>query len=307
MAEKRDDLADVKAGVTDFDRAGRRQHCYEDPNDEGSAPHLCHDLLPIIANNVVPPSIIGNVSWIGDLKLKIRRGETPFYRFMRSVVRGFLRSNLPQPGFLKPIFRTVYELHYAMIVIGRRFTVYFYKEPLFRARCTSAGKNLHIYGEMPYVEGHAEIHLGDDITITGRLTIISGRFLEHPVLRVKDRVSLGNNCVLSVNQEIVIEEDVMISNDCRIFDSDGHPRDAVLRAQHAPLGPRDIRPVLVRRYAWIGNGVQILKGVTIGEGAIVGANSVVISNLPDYCVAIGNPAEVFFQNVGKPKRVAEPV
>jgi acetyltransferase-like isoleucine patch superfamily enzyme len=160
---------------------------------------------------------------------------------------------------------------------------------------------------LPYVEGHAEIYIGDHVTITGRLTIISGRFNQRPVLTVKDRVSLGNNCVLSVNQEITIEEDVMISNDCRIFDSDGHPRDAQLRIKHAPLSPRDIRPVRICRYAWIGNGVQILKGVTIGEGAIIGANSVVISSIPEYCVAMGNPAEIYFRNVGKPKRILAPL
>ena len=44
-----------------------------------------------------------------------------------------------------------------------------------------------------------------------------------------------------------------------------------------------------------------MKGVTIGEGAIIGANSVVISNIPDYCLAMGNPAEVLFRNIGRTK------
>jgi serine acetyltransferase len=43
-----------------------------------------------------------------------------------------------------------------------------------------------------------------------------------------------------------------------------------------------------------------MKGVTIGEGAIVGANSVVISNIPPYSLAMGNPAEVLFRNFGLP-------
>jgi acetyltransferase-like isoleucine patch superfamily enzyme len=129
-----------------------------------------------------------------------------------------------------------------------------------------------------------------------------GRFLDQPVLRVGDRCIIGGDTVISVNKEVVIEDDVMISTDCRISDNDGHPRDAELRATYAPLQERDMQPVLIRRYAWIGNGAHIRKGVTIGEGAIIGANSVVISNIPDYCVAMGNPAEVFFKNVGRPKR-----
>ena len=49
-----------------------------------------------------------------------------------------------------------------------------------------------------------------------------------------------------------------------------------------------------------------MKGVTIGEGAIIGANSVVISDIPPYCLAMGNPAEVILRNLGKKKTPAPP-
>ena len=47
-----------------------------------------------------------------------------------------------------------------------------------------------------------------------------------------------------------------------------------------------------------------MKGVTIGEGAVIGANSVVISDVPPYCLAVGNPAEVYFRNYGRPSKKA---
>jgi acetyltransferase-like isoleucine patch superfamily enzyme len=75
-----------------------------------------------------------------------------------------------------------------------------------------------------------------------------------------------------------------------------------LRAQNAPIHPRDIRPVRICKYAWIGNGSYIMKGVTIGEGAVIGANSVVISDVPPYSLALGNPAEVFMRNYGRPTK-----
>jgi acetyltransferase-like isoleucine patch superfamily enzyme len=103
---------------------------------------------------------------------------------------------------------------------------------------------------------------------------------------------------------VIIEEDVRISFGCRISDTDGHPRQADLRAQNAPVDLRDIRPVRICRYAWIGNGSHIMKGVTIGEGAVIGANSVVISDVPPYCLAMGNPAEVYFRNYGRPSKKA---
>jgi len=58
--------------------------------------------------------------------------------------------------------------------------------------------------------------------------------------------------------------------------------------------------LLPRGGAWMGNGTHILKGVTIGEGAVVGANSVVMSDVPPFALALGNPAEVLIRGYGKP-------
>lgn len=52
------------------------------------------------------------------------------------------------------------------------------------------------------------------------------------------------------------------------------------------------KPVLIREYAWVGAGATILQGVCIGRHAIVGAGSVVTKDVPDYAVAVGNPAKV---------------
>ena len=68
------------------------------------------------------------------------------------------------------------------------------------------------------------------------------------------------------------------------------------------MADKDIRPVQIGRDAWIGSGAHILKGVTIGEGAVVAANSVVISDVPAYALVMGNPAEVYFRNFGRPQQ-----
>ena len=54
-------------------------------------------------------------------------------------------------------------------------------------------------------------------------------------------------------------------------------------------------PVIIKDNVWIGEGVCILPGVTIGENSIIGANAVVIKDVPDNCVAGGNPARVLRQ------------
>jgi lipopolysaccharide O-acetyltransferase len=51
-------------------------------------------------------------------------------------------------------------------------------------------------------------------------------------------------------------------------------------------------PVMIEDNVWIGEGVVVLPGVRIGKSAIIGANAVVTKNIPDYCIAIGNPAKI---------------
>lgn len=238
---------------------------------------------------------------LANLQLKIRRGETPVFRLIRGVLKGILRLNVPVPRLLHPVLCFLYELHFLGVAVFRRALVVLYREPLFRSRCTSVGRHLRLDSELPFVLGHADIRIGDNVTFTGGLNIISGRFLENPKLIIMDRAVIGGDTTISVNREVVIEDDVMISTHCRIADNDGHPREADLRAAYAPLEERDIRAVRICKHAWIGNGSQILKGVTVGEGAIVGANSVVVTDIPEYCVAMGNPARVLVRNVGRPR------
>ena len=52
------------------------------------------------------------------------------------------------------------------------------------------------------------------------------------------------------------------------------------------------KPVLIKESAWIGAGATILPGVCVGRHAVVGAGSVVTKDVPDYAVAVGNPARV---------------
>jgi acetyltransferase-like isoleucine patch superfamily enzyme len=242
------------------------------------------------------------VGIVDGILIKLKRAETPFWRRAKSIAKVVVRPAAPRlPRILRAPCRLLYECHFGVIVLFRFLVTALYRHPLFQARCASVGKNLSLDG-MPFVEGHAEIHIGNDVWLGGNLTVSSGRWVDKPRLVLKDRTSLGWNVLITVNKEVVIEEDVRISFDCRISDSDGHPRAADLRAQHAPVSLKDIRPVRICRYAWIGNGSHVMKGVTIGEGAIVGANSVVINDIPPYCLALGNPAEIFFRNYGRPSK-----
>jgi acetyltransferase-like isoleucine patch superfamily enzyme len=155
-------------------------------------------------------------------------------------------------------------------------------------------------GKMPFVDGHVQIHIGNNVELGGNISICSGRMFDEPHLIIGDRAGIGWNTRITVSREVVIEEDVWLPYDCSISDTDGHPREADRRIAMLPPDLKDVRPVRICKKAWIGNGTHIMKGVTIGEGAIIGARSVVISNIPPYALAMGNPAEVILKNFGLP-------
>ena len=236
---------------------------------------------------------------IDNLVLKIKRGESPFYSRLRSIAKAVLTSNFPVPSVLSPVLRTIFDLQSGTAEFFRWAFSYFIREPIFRARCASVGKRFRLF-RMPYVVGHTEIHLGDDVNFFGKVDIMSGRIFDHPRLILHNRVDIGHNVGFVVNREIIIEDDVNVASGVRFMDSDAHPKDTQARIADLPPKPEEIKPVRICKNAWIGQNVFILKGVTVGEGAIIGVNSVVITDIPAYSVAIGNPARVVAKNLDKP-------
>ncbi len=230
--------------------------------------------------------------------LKVRRAETPFFRALNRTAKAVHRSALPLPRFANPLLLLLFRLHHFIELSLRWAISYFYVEPLFRGRCVSVGKGFRLT-RMPWVMGHAEIRIGDDVNFFGKVDIFSGRIFDQPRLTIGNRVDLGHGTIFIVNKEIVIEDDCNIASSVRFMDSDAHPRDTMDRIADLPPSPEEIKPVRICKYAWIGHNAFILKGVTVGEGAIVGVNSVVVTDVPPYSVVMGNPARVVVKNVQK--------
>lgn len=103
-----------------------------------------------------------------------------------------------------------------------------------------------------------------------------------------DRSGIGMNCRLY--GEITIGDDVMMGPDVIILTASHEfsRTDMTMKAQ----GHRPQRPVTIKDDVWIGVRVIILPGITIGQGAIVGAGAVVTKDVPEYAIVGGNPARV---------------
>lgn len=234
---------------------------------------------------------------IDSFVLKIKRGETPFFRFLHRLGKRVTSASLPLPRFFHPVLKMFYGWHQGLIWLFNWSAAFFYYEPLFRGRCESIGERFSLV-KMPFVKGHTKIYIGNDVRIWGKLDIFSGRTFDEPRLILHNRVSIGHGSNFHINKEVVIEDDVNIAGDVSIRDTDAHPRNIADRVAGLPPGPGEIRPVRICKNAWIGNHCYILKGVTIGEGAIVGAGSVVLTDIPAHSVAMGNPARVVMKNSG---------
>jgi acetyltransferase-like isoleucine patch superfamily enzyme len=232
----------------------------------------------------------------GSVILKIKRGETPFFNFLRSAAKTVMTSNFPLPRAFNPLLGLLYGLHQAAMSFFRWAATYFYREPLFRGRCEAVGKRFTL-SKMPFVVSHAKIFIGDDVNFFGKVDIFSGRIFDEPKLIIHDRVDIGHNVLFVVNKQIEIEDDCNVASGVRFMDTDAHPRDAAERIADLPPRPEEIKPVHVCKNAWIGQNSFILKGVTIGEGAIIGVNSVVVTDIPPYSVAMGNPARVVVKDL----------
>jgi len=134
------------------------------------------------------------------------------------------------------------------------------------------GRNCHIYGSL-YVYEHSGF------------------------IRIGDHCSLGECSRITSGKNITIGNRVMIAHNVNILDNISHPIEANLRHQdflnHYSHDVKEFElkaaSILIEDDVWIGFNSIILKGVTIGRGAIIGAGSVVTKDVEPWTINVGNP------------------
>ena len=99
-----------------------------------------------------------------------------------------------------------------------------------------------------------------------------------------DNVYFNVNCVVLDTMKIQIGSNVLIGPGVHIYAA-SHPLDATTRRTL-----ENSKPVTIGDDCWIGGGTIICPGVTIGKGCVIGAGSVVTKDVPDFTLAVGNPA-----------------
>jgi acetyltransferase-like isoleucine patch superfamily enzyme len=154
------------------------------------------------------------------------------------------------------------------------------------------------------------MQLGSHVFIGDRVVIYQGR--DGGALQIGDDVHINQDCILETAQggsisigggsriqprcqfsaylgQIVIGRDVQIAPNCAFYPYD-HEIEPNAPIKDQPLKSRG--GIAIEDDVWLGHNVVVLDGVRIGAGAVIGAGSVVKSNVPSRAIAVGSPARV---------------
>lgn len=208
-------------------------------------------------------------------------------RLARKLYWGINTFTLPAPKVIvRPMlwaFLAVRHIYYWVIRV-------FICEPLFKAYCKQHGRGVRTGVFIHWVQGEGDIILGDDVEIDGKCSFMfAARFSPNPTLRIGDHTVIRASS-FAVCKNITIGKHCLIASGVSMFESSGHRSDPEDRLAGLPPRPEDVRPITIGDNVWIGQGSTITPGVTIGEGSIVSAASVLLSDVPPYTVVAGYPA-----------------
>lgn len=136
------------------------------------------------------------------------------------------------------------------------------------------------------------IHIGDGVVVHEGVWFVIVRAHEgvEPRLEIRDGVRMGRFCQISCVGEIVIEEEVLISDQVQVGDTYHQYENPDLPSTKQALAPP--RPVRIGRGALLSLGVVVLPGITVGESAFVKEGSIVTRDVPPGATVAGNPARI---------------
>ena len=148
------------------------------------------------------------------------------------------------------------------------------------------------------VRGKQYIKIGKGFT-TGfncRIDALNiNNFGEKYLIEIGENVEINDEVHIGATEKIIIEDNVLIAS--KVYISDHNHGSYKGDEQDSPMSiPKERKihssPIRIEKNVWIGELCCILQGVTIGEGSIIGAMSVVTKDIPPYTIAVGSPAKL---------------
>ena len=160
--------------------------------------------------------------------------------------------------------------------------------PIQLKKLNACGQNVDI--KEPIIIDYSFLSIGNNSHILrdARIQNVSGT--DKIRIRIGDNTGIGYRFSVLAGADVTIGNNVAVASD--VFLSSGsHGIDPEIEQSYG-CQPYLGQPIVIKDGAWLGEKVIVLTGVTIGEKSIVGAGSVVTRDVPDYSIAVGNPAKV---------------
>ena len=162
----------------------------------------------------------------------------------------------------------------------------------------SQSAKIKLYGNLKFTYNHKErnyrssiLRMDDnsELLVENEFNIYYGADI---IIFENAKLQLGNSfinsdCKIRCHKSITIGDNCAISHDVTIMDGDGHMTDGIQNSQ----------PIIIEDNVWIGTRVTVLKGVRIGQGAIIAAGSIVNKDVPASVMVAGIPAKIIKENV----------
>ena len=173
----------------------------------------------------------------------------------------------------------------------------FIKSLLGRIKCFRF--SIAKYGRRIYIGHNSKIVNGKFLKIDDVVSIMPYNMI---VVHKNGKIVLESGCEIGMFSRVTAKNLVQIGKNVitgpNVFIADYNHEyrniDIAIKSQGSNYKQKsnEINKVIIKEDCWIGTNVVIVVNVTIGRHCVIGANSVVNSNIPDYCVAVGNPAKV---------------
>ena len=137
------------------------------------------------------------------------------------------------------------------------------------------------------------ICIGNDVKVYTPIELVTNTInYKEVAILIGNGTGIGHNTSIRAARKVVIGENCLIAPFVTIIDTNAHPLDPDKRLRRERIPDDEIRPVEIGDNVWIGERAVIGPGVKIGNGSIVGANALVIKDVPENTVVVGNPARV---------------
>jgi acetyltransferase-like isoleucine patch superfamily enzyme len=150
---------------------------------------------------------------------------------------------------------------------------------------TKLGKRIRLTGHIKIINNGGNFIIRDRAHFDSDFGTTCIKINKGATLDIGEGTGITYRCLIEANSTIKIGRNVLIGFDSVIIDTDYHG----IESRHDQVEPA---PIIIEDDVWVGARCIILKGVTIGQGAVIGAGSIVTKDIPPHTLAMGTPAHV---------------